>query len=82
VGVNHTPLKTGLLFPSFVDFQNSLFHPVRRFVGFPVLVHALAHMKQTRLFAVLRPHHIFSFVDAESNPAVEAFCEYSAGFWH
>ena len=81
-GVNHTLLKIGLLFPPFVDFQYSLFHPVCRFVGFPVLVHALTHMEQTRLFAVLRPHEIFSFVDAEANPAVQAFCEYSAGFRH
>ena len=81
-GVNHTPLKTGLLFPPFVDFQNSLFHPICCFVGFTVLVHALTHMEQTRLFAVLRPHEIFSFVDAEANPAVQAFCEYSAGFRH
>jgi len=81
-GVNHVPLKTGLLFPSFVDFQNSLFHPVCRFVGFTVLVHALAYMEQTWLFAILSPHTIFSFIDAEDNPAVQAFCENPAGFWH
>jgi hypothetical protein len=80
--VSTTRLLTDLLFPSFVDFQYSLFHPICRFVGFPVLVHALTHMEQSRLFAVLRPHTIFSFVDAEGNPAVQAFCEYSAGFRH
>ncbi len=50
------------------------------FVGFPVLIHALTHMEQTRLFAVLRPHDIFSFVDAEGDPAVQAFSKYSARF--
>jgi hypothetical protein len=37
--------KTGLVFPSSVDFENSLFHPVCRFVGFPVLVHTLTYME-------------------------------------
>jgi hypothetical protein len=72
--------QTDSLFPSFVEFQYSLFHPICRFVGFPVLVHALTHMEQTRLFAVLCPHEIFSFVDADGNPAVQAVCEYSTGF--
>jgi hypothetical protein len=78
--VKQTQLKTGLLFAPFVDFQNSLFHTIRCFVGFPVLVHALTHMEQTRLLAVPYPHAIFSFVDGEINPAVQAFCKYPAGF--
>jgi hypothetical protein len=74
--------QTGSLFPSFVEFQYSLFHPVCRFVVFPVLVHALPHMEQTRLFSVLRPHEIISFVSPEDNTAVQACCQYSTGFWH
>jgi hypothetical protein len=74
--------QTDSLFPAFVEFQYSLFHRICRFVGFPVLVHTLTHMEQPRLFAVLRPHEIFSFVDAEANPTVQAFSEYFAGFRH
>jgi len=36
---------TDSMFPSFVEFQYSLFHPICRFVGIPVLVHALTLMK-------------------------------------
>jgi hypothetical protein len=71
-----------LLFPSFVEFQYSLFHRICRFVGFPVLVHALTYMEETWLFAVLCPQTVFSFTDAEDNPAVQAFCEHPARFGH
>jgi len=69
---------TGSLLPTPVELQDSLFHPLCRFVGFPVLVHALTYMEQTRLFAVLYPHIVFIFIDAEADPAVQAFGNYSA----
>ena len=74
--------QTGSESPSFVEYQYSLFHSIGYCVGFPVLVHARTHREQTRMFAVLRPQVIFIFVDAGGNPAVQAFCEYSAGFRH
>ena len=72
--------QTGSESPSFVEYQYSLFHSIGYCVGFPVLVHARTHREQTRMFDVLRPQVIFIFVYAGGNPAVQAFCEYSAGF--
>ncbi len=73
---------TGSLLPKPVELQDSLFHSLCLLVGFPVFVHALTHVEQTRLFAVLYPHTVVIFVDAEGNPAVQAFGKYSAGFRH
>jgi len=79
--VNHCSVNR-LLFSPPVDFQYSLLHRMGRSVGFPVMLHTGTHMEQTRQFAVVHPPDIFLFVDAEGNPAVQAFCKYSAGFLH
>ena len=42
-------------------------------MGFPVFVHALSLMEQTRLLVFLNPKNVFSFIDAETYPAVQAF---------
>jgi hypothetical protein len=71
-----------LLFPSAVEFQYSLFHPICNLVTFPVLNHALTHMEQPGLFAILYPRGIFGFVKTKGNPTVQAFCKYSVRFMH
>ena len=78
--LRHTSEKTRILFPSFVEFQYSLFHRICRFMVFPVSFHALWSMEETWLFAVLCPHTVFRFTDAEDDPAVQAFCERPARF--
>jgi hypothetical protein len=66
-------LQKNLLFPPFVEFQDSLPHSICRFMGFPVFVHAFSLMEQARLLVFLCPDNVFSFIDAEANPAVQAF---------